>query len=392
MSEMKTLLYTLATLFFCTQLTGQIDFREGSWNDLLEMAKTENKPVFVDAYAVWCGPCKKMSSQVFPKPEVGEFFNENFINAKIDMEKGEGPALRSQFGVSAYPTLLFIDSDGQVLHKAVGYQTADRLINNGKIALRKTNESKEYAEKYESGERDPAFVLEYMKQLNKADKPTEKIALEYFQKQKEVEAGHKAQIAFEALKNMDSQLIQYVMEEKDVLKEHYDQSVIDQKLTEASKNTINTAVQYNAPSVFNQMVTNLEALDISPKQLHIIKRSYYAKVKDEEAFLESIDEARSSEDSDPCAMAMEIYQAFPNSESMLQYARKMFDENFPYDMSIDNYVTGLSLAIGLKDFVYMEQLHQTMKMKPNPSSQETRQVDGLYSKAKNYLSRRMEKN
>ncbi len=385
---MKSIYYTLFIACISTQLFGQIEFREGSWDEFLEMAKTEQKLIFVDAYAVWCGPCKRMSSEVFTQTGVGDFFNENFINAKIDMEKGEGPSIQNKYGVTAYPTLLFITPEGDLLHKARGYQPADRLINNGKIALRKTNKADEFSTRYEDGERDPDFVLEYIHQLNKADKPTEPIVLEYFQERKEIDAPIKARIAFEALKNMDSQLLQYVLEAKQTIKDNYDQSIIDKKLIDAAQNTINTAVEYNAPSVFNQMVNSLKQMELSPVLLQSVERTYYAKTEDEEAYLENVEETLESESADPSELAMEIYQAFPESKSMLQYARKMFDNNFPKNMSMDNYVTGLSLAIGLEDFVYMEQIFETMKMKPNPNSQEARQVEGLYQKAKNFLTRK----
>jgi uncharacterized protein YyaL (SSP411 family) len=53
-------------------------------------AKKENKLIFVDAYASWCGPCKLMVKNIFPLKTVGDYYNSHFINAKIDMEKGEG--------------------------------------------------------------------------------------------------------------------------------------------------------------------------------------------------------------------------------------------------------------------------------------------------------------
>ncbi|MBY5956521.1 DUF255 domain-containing protein [Membranicola marinus] len=386
---MKSILFTLFIIGFSTQLFGQIEFRDGTWDDLLEMSKAEDKLIFVDAYAVWCGPCKRMSKEVFTQASVGDFFNENFINAKIDMEKGEGPSIQRKYGVTAYPTLLFITPDGDLLHKARGYQPADRLINNGKIALSKTNKADEFATRYDEGERDPAFVLEYIQQLNKADKPTESIALQYFQEQKEVEVPLKARIAFEALKNMDSQLLQYVMEGKATIKENYDQSVIDEKLVAAAESTINTAVEFNAPSVFHQMVSSLEQMELSPALLQSVERKYYAQTEDESAFLESIKTSLESESADPGALAMEIYQAFPNSKSMLEYGREIFDRNFAKNMTVENYVTGLSLAIGLEDFVYMEQIFETMKMKPNPNPQEKRQVEALYQKAKSFLTRQL---
>src|SRR5690606_14567029 len=99
---------------------------------------------------------------------------------------------------------------------------------------------------------------------NKAEKETEKIALEYLQEQKNINPDMKAQIAFEALKNMDSQLLQYVLAGKDIIRSTYDHDVIDKKLVDASESTINTAIQFNAPSVFNQMMESLKQMDMSP--------------------------------------------------------------------------------------------------------------------------------
>lgn len=389
---MKTVYFTFIFLFCVSLANSQIEFKDGTWDELLQFAQAENKPIFVDAYAVWCGPCKRMASEVFTQSGVGDFFNGNFVNAKIDMEKGEGPGIRSKYGVTAYPTLLFLSPEGTLLHKAVGYQDADRLINNANIALRKTNEAKEYSQKYEAGERDPDFVLEYMKQLNKAEKETEKIALEYLQEQKNINPDMKAQIAFEALKNMDSQLLQYVLAGKDIIRSNYDHDVIDKKLVDASESTINTAIQFNAPSVFNQMMESLKQMDMSPATLGTIERRYYAKVQDDEAFLNSIKSSLEEENSEPCALAMEIYQSFPKSNPMMQYAREIFDQSFPLNLTIENYVTGLSLAIGTQDFVYMEQLYGTMQMKANPGSKEIQQVEALYQKAKSYLNRKVAQN
>jgi thiol-disulfide isomerase/thioredoxin len=121
-------------LFSIAQKTG-ISFQQSSWNQILAKAKAEKKIIFLDAYASWCGPCKKMTSDVFPTAEAGNFYNRNFINAKIDMEVGEGPELAREYEVTAYPTLLFINGDGKLLHKAIGYLSVDEFIATGRDAL-----------------------------------------------------------------------------------------------------------------------------------------------------------------------------------------------------------------------------------------------------------------
>ena len=105
-----------------------IQFKNISFEQALKEAKASNKLIFMDAYAVWCGPCKYMTSNVFPDEEVGKLYNAKFINLKMDMEKGEGPALAAKYEVRAYPTLFFIDGDGKVVKKVLGAQTTQKMI------------------------------------------------------------------------------------------------------------------------------------------------------------------------------------------------------------------------------------------------------------------------
>ena len=66
-----------------------ITFFKGTFGEALAKARQENKPLFVDFYAVWCVPCKKMAKNVFTQEEVGKYFNEHFISLQLDAEKGE---------------------------------------------------------------------------------------------------------------------------------------------------------------------------------------------------------------------------------------------------------------------------------------------------------------
>jgi len=125
-------LIVFATATF-TQAQG-IEFFQGTWQQALDKAKEENKPVFVDAYTTWCGPCKYMASKVFTVDSVGEYFNENFINYKFDMEKGEGPSFANKYRVTAYPTLLYINAEAKVIHRVMGMRQPADLIKDAQRA------------------------------------------------------------------------------------------------------------------------------------------------------------------------------------------------------------------------------------------------------------------
>lgn len=104
-------------------------FHKGNWNSLLAKARKERKPIFVDVYTTWCGPCKAMSRNTFANNNVGLYANRNFIPYKLDAERGEGPRLARKYRVNAYPTILFFDHEGRIKGRQVGYQGANTFLN-----------------------------------------------------------------------------------------------------------------------------------------------------------------------------------------------------------------------------------------------------------------------
>lgn len=112
-----------------------VHFYNGNWNEALAEAKKQNKVIFLDVYAVWCGPCKKLKKTTFNNEEAGDFFNTNFINIAIDGETPEGQKLMAKYGVRGFPTLLIVDADSNLIARTTGFQSANRLINFGKKNL-----------------------------------------------------------------------------------------------------------------------------------------------------------------------------------------------------------------------------------------------------------------
>lgn len=99
----------------------QVEFKTGSVADIMAMAKSQNKVVMVDVLTEWCKWCIELDNKVYAKPEVGEFANANQINYKIDAEIGEGIDFAKKYNVTGYPTILFIDKDGNEIDRIVGY-------------------------------------------------------------------------------------------------------------------------------------------------------------------------------------------------------------------------------------------------------------------------------
>lgn len=152
-----------------TQAMAQgITFEHGSLDEAIAKAKAENKIVFIDGYAVWCGPCKQMANTVFMDEEVGKYFDENIIAIKIDVERGEGPAVKRKYGITGLPGYVFLDGDGLVVYRFQAAMPKDKFMEKVELAVsysKDPNSVGRLAERYESEKDNEAFVRMYLDKL-----------------------------------------------------------------------------------------------------------------------------------------------------------------------------------------------------------------------------------
>ena len=184
----KATLLAALGIFAATAVFAQnraIKFETGSFADALAKAKKENKPIMMDAYTTWCGPCKMMDKMVFTNDTVADYFNANFIPFKSDMEKGEGLQLAKRYEVMAYPNFLFIAPDGSILHRSVGARPPKAFVEVGKDALNPEKRYAFYQKKYDAGDRSPEFLGKYADLKGNLALDNSKEINEYFALQKD---------------------------------------------------------------------------------------------------------------------------------------------------------------------------------------------------------------
>lgn len=227
-------LFALCVLFQLSSTFAQkgIQFAaQENWNQVLVTAAKENKIIFIDGYTSWCQPCKRMDKQVFPQKLVGDFYNENFINVKVNMEEGIGKELQKKYDVFFYPTFLFLTPDGTLVHRIAGFQSAPKMLNLGKTAVNPDKRLSAFDERFANGDRDPKFLRRYTI-LKKAgmDGTHEQIAMEYLKTQEDWNTKNNLKFILKYADDTDSELFNYMLENKAVFEKELGASKIAGKI------------------------------------------------------------------------------------------------------------------------------------------------------------------
>ena len=145
----KILLYLIFVLSIST-----LKAQEINWMSLEEAVKAQvnhPKKIMMDVYTNWCGPCKMLDKNTFQNPDVVKYVNDNYYAVKFNAEGNEEINYKDQdfknpsydaaksnsrnaqhqlagaLNITAYPTIVFFDENGDTLVPLPGYKTPPQL-------------------------------------------------------------------------------------------------------------------------------------------------------------------------------------------------------------------------------------------------------------------------
>jgi thioredoxin 1 len=257
----KYLLFFCGFIFHSANLfseTNRIAFQEKSWSEILRIAKKENKPVFVDAYTSWCGPCKKMVQDVFADSAVAVYFNDAFINYSINIETPDGKLFDSIFDVSAFPSLLFFGADGKLIFREIGYRSPEKLISLGESA--KNNAAfnlmtKKMREGFENGTSDKHALYKYFIVLRDSGRTQDSVAAAIIKKLQPPDLKNDTAFNIWLLfdQRMNSGLLDYFIEQKEWFVSKYGKDGYDHKLNMIVSGNLVAAKKVNDLIAYEQL-------------------------------------------------------------------------------------------------------------------------------------------
>lgn len=177
-----------------------IDFQSITFEEALSKAKKEDKLIFIDFYTVWCAPCKALAKGPFLDPEIGAFYNENFINLKLDAEK-QGKIAAQKYKIKSYPTLLLLDGEGRVLNRGGGaaMSSPTRAIAFAEKAINSRGKGfsiGELSQLYPQKKDDEVFLKRYFNQLLDYKMDATHVVEDWMKIQTEVDEASREMMAY----------------------------------------------------------------------------------------------------------------------------------------------------------------------------------------------------
>jgi thiol-disulfide isomerase/thioredoxin len=280
-------LFLIASIFSAINLHSQnksISFAHGKWAEILEKSKKENKMIYLDCYTTWCGPCKWMAKNVFTNDTVADFYNSNFINVEMDMEKGEGLEIAKKYGIQAYPTMLYINSSGEIMHRSCGSAPTQTFIATGKTALNPNTQLASLTKTFNSGAVDGKFAYKYISALENGCQKFDNELSSYFAGQKERDLSSRSNwnMIYAFINNPDSREFVYLENNKEVFSKLYTADSVNKKINRIYRAGLEKASSKQDKAAFDNFKNKIKnsGLTDAEKIIAMAEMNYLATAKD----------------------------------------------------------------------------------------------------------------
>ena len=353
---MKNIFYIILVgiIFSCAQekkeLPKAIDFRNGTFKELLAVAEKEEKLIFIDCYTSWCAPCKWMDKNVFVNENVYSFYNSTFINYKIDMEKGEGPELAKKYNVKSYPTYLFINSKGDLVHKSTSRMSVEEFITVGENAIDPSKAFGILTAKYEQNKMSNDEMLNYAislqkMRINTADEVLDKLMLKVDDEWLLSFSGWKLIESFVFDEN--SKLFNVLNSNKEYFISITNKETVYKVYQRILQRKMYASTNEQNETLFFQQLDSLKKLTDSARDIAILHCNYYAKGNDADKFIKTsnyyVDNFLTDDPETIAFIARSVYRkSFEESPKILLQAAELITK--AYEMNPNDYGTVSTFA------------------------------------------------
>lgn len=284
------MLLLFSSITISAQENQRIQFTNGSFNEALQAAAKSGKLVFVDCYTSWCAPCKWMEKNVFVNDTIYQYFNKQFVNFKVDMEKGEGVALRERYKVTSFPTYLFVDAKGNQVHRTGSRMSVQDFITEARRANEPGNTLADMEKKFNSGDRSLKLLTDYAIVLQRVNGGQfDKVRSELISKVKEEELN--TALGWTIIKTFardeEDKLGSYLIRHRQQFNAFTDEASIQTKLNQLASSTMYGLIRQKRNAEFFDKLTLMlrDTSYAAQRNAVMLQIEYYLTNKNAEGFL-----------------------------------------------------------------------------------------------------------
>ena len=284
------MLLLISSITLSAQENNTIQFTNGTFNEALQAAAKSGKLVFVDCYTSWCAPCKWMEKNVFVNDTIHQYFNKQFINFKVDMEKGEGVSLRERYKVTSFPTYLFVDAKGNQVHRTGSRMSVLDFITEAKRANEPGNTLADMEKKFNNGDRSLKLLTDYAIVLQRVNGGQfDKVRSELISKVKEEELN--TALGWTIIKTFardeEDKLGAYLIRHRQQFTAFADEAGIQAKLNQLASATMYGLIRQKRNGEFFDKLTLMlrDTSYAAQRNAVMLQLEYYLTNKNAEGFL-----------------------------------------------------------------------------------------------------------
>lgn len=284
------MLLLISSITLSAQENNTIRFTNGTFNEALQAAAKSGKLVFVDCYTSWCAPCKWMEKNVFVNDTIHQYFNKQFINFKVDMEKGEGVSLRERYKVTSFPTYLFVDAKGNQVHRTGSRLSVLDFITEAKRASEPGSTLADMEKKFNNGDRSLKLLTDYAIVLQRVNGGQfDKVRSELISKVKEEELN--TPLGWTIIKTFardeEDKLGSYLIRHRQQFLSFTDEAGIQAKLNQLASATMYGLIRQKRNGEFFDKLTLMlrDTSYAAQRNAVMLQLEYYLTNKNAEGFL-----------------------------------------------------------------------------------------------------------
>lgn len=311
------LILTNYTLLAISAQAKGVEFTDGNWSEVVGEARNANKFIFVKAYADWCLPCIEMLANEFSESEVGQFYNANFVNVKLNIESPEGKLFKEKYNIKGVPDLFFFDANGKLLHHETGLKGKTELLDIAKeILVSKPTLPAETTAKelpspqpigeggnvlavslpsmqrqYDAGFRHASFLYEFAYILKKQELPYYEVANDYLDKiRKNTQSPRNLQFVYDFADDLRTGAMDLLIKNKSLYERRIGTERLNLKIKQAVMRAVKLAKEREDTKLYEEARAIAQKADFPQLKAFLFEmdKSYFQGVNNWESYAETI--------------------------------------------------------------------------------------------------------